>query len=289
MSLPNNYPQRIQSTIKQKTGLCVGFDPSSAVLASWGLPDTLEGLTVFTERLADVCLQLDVGFVKPQSAFYERFGWEGIKLLTTINTALRRAGIISLLDCKRGDIGSTAAAYADAYLATSDMSKYDAITVNPFLGYDTHQPFIDKLRAESVGIFIVVRSSNAGGDDIQTAQRHGGTTAENQSVALWLAGRIQQDNVACFGEGKQGAIGAVVGATLPDPTPLLEAMPSAFFLCPGIGAQGATFASVSKTVGHYVSQCIFPISRGISLGNPDKSQLLSAIKHYRNELEAIYA
>jgi len=279
-----NYPQRVQATLEKSTGLCVGLDPSKAMLASWGLSDTLDGLTAFSERMVEVCIQAGVGFVKPQSAFYERFSWIGMRLLSEINHALRRAGIMTIIDCKCGDIGSTVSAYAEAYLSGSDMTKYDAITVNPFLGYDTHQPFLDKIKAEPVGLFMVVRSSNPGADVLQTANIHSGET-----VATWLASRIHQDNVSCFGEDQKGAIGAVIGATLPDPRLLLDTMPSAFFLCPGVGAQGAILGDVINDLGSYAKQSIFPLSRGITLGVSDKKNLCESIKRLKSQLGAVYA
>lgn len=276
----NHYANRVASMIREKTGLCIGLDPSRELLHSWGSTDDLSGLKLFCERMRKVCIQSDIAFVKPQSAFFERFGWQGLQALTELNQALRTAGIFTILDCKRGDISSTAAAYADAYLSATNYCKYDAITVNPFLGFSSHQPYIDMIKQQAVGIFVVLRSSNPDASPIQQAM-----VDQNTSVANWLAAQICQQNAAISGTGNLGAIGAVVGATIDAPDTLLQNMRTSFFLCPGIGAQGASIASVKQTFGNYLKQCIFPVSRGISLDTPSEEGLLHKITKMKNKMK----
>ncbi len=275
------YSKRVQSLIKESTGLCVGLDPSTELLQSWGLSDNLEGLKAFCDRMLEVCIESKVAFAKPQSAFYERFGWEGMYVLTEMNKKLRSAGIFTILDCKRGDISSTAIAYADAYLSESDYSKYDAITVNPFLGYESHQPYIDIIKKQSVGIFIVMRSSNPDSHYIQQAR-----IDNDLPISTWLARKIFNDNLAIFGKSNLGAIGAVVGATIDSLGGLLDDMSTSFFLCPGIGAQGATVELVKKTFSQYIDQCIFPVSRGISMNTPSKKALIANVVELKTMLKS---
>ena len=279
-----SYPKRVYSKIKSCTGLCIGLDPSREQLLSWGLSDDLSGLQIFCNRMITVCIESGIAFAKPQSAFFERFNWEGIRILTETNQALRRAGIFTILDCKRGDIGSTALAYAQAYLSENDFSKYDAITVNPFLGYESQQPFFEILKTTNVGIFIVIRSSNADSHYIQEAIVEG-----NSSVAIWLAEQIQKVNVSIYGKDQLGSVGAVVGATLNSLTPLLDAMPSSFFLCPGIGAQGALIEDAVANFKAYRHQCIFPISRGITLGVSSEKELIDKVKKTQYSLRSCVA
>lgn len=275
------YAQRVSSLIESKTGLCVGLDPSPAQLAAWGLSDDIEGLTAFCETMVAACLTAEVGFVKPQSAFFERFGLPGLAQLSLVNKKLRSAGILVILDAKRGDISSTAEAYAQAYLSPDRDAHYDALTLNPFLGYASCAPYITQMKQAPVGVFVVMRSSNPGSERIQEAW-----VSPHVTVAVDLARAIEQDNQALVGPGALGPIGVVIGATLPRMQDLLAEMPSCFYLCPGVGAQGATVAEVKARFGDYFKQCIVPISRGISAAGPLPSALLEQIKTYQLEWAA---
>lgn len=276
------FPERVSHLLDTCSGLCVGFDPSTELLHSWRLTDDQNGLRQYHKVMVNACLNAKVGFVKPQIAFYERFGWQGLQLLTEMSIELRSHGILVILDCKRGDIGSTASAYADAYLSAFDLSKYEAITVNPFLGFSSLSPFIELIKRQEVGIFVIVRSSNEDSSTFQTAQTESGI-----SVAAWLAQKIKQENQAIFGEAKLGAVGAVIGSTLNDVQHLLEQMSTSFFLCPGIGAQGATFKSAVTNLGHFAKQCIFPVSRGLTSQIESETQLIARITAMRTELTQV--
>lgn len=267
-----SFPERIQHFIKKNSGLCVGFDPSQQLLASWKLTDDVEGLYQYTRKVMDACIKVGISFVKIQIAFYERFGWQGAKILSEMSYELRKAGIIVILDGKRGDIGSTASAYAEAYLSDHDLYKYDAMTVNPFLGFSSLEPYLSMVRTQRVGIFIILRSSNSDSSLFQEASTQNGDT-----VANCLASYIDEQNRTIFGEKKLGAIGAVIGSTVLHTKEILSKMPTTFFLCPGIGAQGATIESSIEHFGVSAARCIFPISRGLTLNIQSELHLIEKI------------
>jgi orotidine-5'-phosphate decarboxylase len=185
-------------------------------------------LTAVLERYA-----AQVAVVKPQSAFYEQLGWRGIEVLQRIVARARELGLLVLLDAKRGDIDSTAAAYA-AYLNPSGALPVDAITVNPYLGTDTLRPFIDAAREHDAGLFVLVKTSNPGAGDYQ--DRTVGQQRLFEVVAESL--RPAADSL----RGPQtgwSSLGVVVGATHPgDALRVRDRLPHALFLVPGYGAQG---------------------------------------------------
>ncbi len=275
-----DYAKRVLNKIQTQSGLCVGLDPSREQLLIWELNDSVEGLKIYCDRMLKVCVESQVTFVKLQSAFFERFGWEGARILADLNHCLRQAGIFTIFDGKRGDIGSTAEAYAAAYLSAQDLSKYDAMTINPFLGEESLTPFIKKMQEEDVGVFVVVRSSNPSSEKLQAAR-----VENEEKVAEWLARKIEQYNAFLSGDKNHGPVGAVIGATLLDLIPLLDLMPSAIFLCPGIGAQGASIEQALKTFKPYLKQCIFPMSRGITHSAFEEKALISKIINLRQKMQ----
>ena len=208
-----------ERTLRLKTSLCVGLDPR---LEAYRDPDHLRQHTL------DV-LEATAPFtacVKPQLAFYEALGLPGFQILEEVCSAARTLGLPVLLDGKRGDIGSTAAAYAQGWLTGRHAG--DALTVNPFLGFQTLRPFLDAARTNGGAIFVLVKTSNPDQADLQ-----GGGISEK--VAAW----ITQTNEETTGE-MYGPVGAVVGATHSrELAGYRERMPRALLLLPGLGAQGA--------------------------------------------------
>ena len=187
-------------------------------------------------------------------------------------------GALVILDAKRGDIASTATAYGEAFLGPDSAFGGDAITVSAYLGYGSLAPILDIARGAGAGTFIVVRSSNPEGSDVQRARLPDGRT-----VAEHLAERITADNTALAEDGL-GPIGAVVGATLGDETMgLVGLLPNALMLVPGIGAQGATVADVRVNFGRHARRVIPTISRGISRAGPDPDALRRRVEQYAEE------
>ncbi len=167
------FGARLHAAMQDRGPLCAGIDPHPGLLRAWGLDDDVAGLERFALTAADA-LAPRVAIVKPQSAFYERFGSRGIAVLERLVTTCRDAGSLVLLDVKRGDIGSTSQAYADAYLDPSSPLAADAITASPYLGFGSLEPMVDTARKHDAGIFVLALTSNPEGPEVQGARTGGG-------------------------------------------------------------------------------------------------------------------
>jgi orotidine-5'-phosphate decarboxylase len=199
------------------------------LLIDWGLPDSVAGLEIFATTMVDA-LADRVAVIKPQSAFFERFGSAGIAVLESTIRQCRSAGAVVILDVKRGDIGSTAQAYADAYLRPDSPIQADAVTVSPYLGLESIKPFLDTARAHGGGVFALALTSNPGGRLVQHARVEGGAT-----VAATVIDAMAELN---RGASPLGSFGVVVGATTGDTGHDLSRLHGPV-LAPGLGAQGA--------------------------------------------------
>ncbi len=235
--------------------LCLGIDPSADVLARWGCPNNTDGL----ERFADYLLarvEGRIGIVKPQIAFFERFGSVGLAVLERMNAVFRSRGTLVLIDAKRGDIGSTCAGYAQAFFAPDSPLRSDAVTATAYLGHASLRPLLDAARAADGCVFVVVKSSNPEGKALQGARERSGISVAH-SLARAVAAYNQEDPA-------RPACGAVVGAMhLPDDPMLLEQLGQSLILAPGIGPQGASFDDLRRcAVRHNV---IPPVSRQVLL------------------------
>lgn len=223
--------------------LCVGLDPHLASLP----PLFAQGsMAPADERTADaveafLAAVIDrvagrVAVLKPQIAFFEQLGWRGLRALERLGERARAAGLLVLLDAKRGDIGSTAEGYAAAYLGAAAALPVDALTVNPYLGFDTLEPFVQTARANGRGLFVLVKTSNSGSGDLQDRE------FEGEPLFVRVALGLARSEAALLG-AKTGwsSLGVVCGATWPDQARRVrEALPQALFLVPGYGAQGGS-------------------------------------------------
>ena len=218
------------------TPLCVGIDPHMALMPSFFCEAgqvTIKGLRQFSMNVIEAASGL-VPAVKPQAAMFEAFGPEGVAMLCEITKAARKAGLLVIMDAKRGDIGSTSAAYAQAYLGADAPFPSDALTINPWMGLDTLMPFIDRAKATGSGLFILVRTSNDGAADLQELETDGALVY--QKLAQKIAPLIEDENC----DSGLSSFGIVAGATVPEQAEALRALlPTAPFLIPGFGAQGA--------------------------------------------------
>jgi orotidine-5'-phosphate decarboxylase len=180
-----------------------------------------------------------VAILKPQIAFFEQLGWRGLRVLDRICRVAHEQGTMVLLDAKRGDIGSTAEGYASAYLASNAAMPVDAITLNPYLGFDTIDPFARVANSAGRGIFVLVKTSNPGSGDLQDRE------VEGEPLFGRVAEGLGRFEIALAGsETPWSSLGVVCGATWPDQARRVrEALPRALFLVPGYGAQGGSAAA----------------------------------------------
>jgi len=187
--------------------LCVGIDPHQALLASWDLPDTPRGLRDFALRIVDA-VGGRIAAVKPQSAFFERHGSAGIAVLEETLAALRAVGTLSILDVKRGDIGSTMSGYAQAYLVDGAPLAADAMTLSPYLGYDSLSPALELADASGRGVFVLALTSNPEGASVQHAST--GQGSRSSSVAADVVAGAARSNAAARDANTLGSVGLVV-------------------------------------------------------------------------------
>ena len=232
------FGARLHAAIEARGPFCVGIDPHAALLQEWGLDDDVAGLERFAMTVVEaVAPQASV--VKPQSAFYERFGSRGIAVLERVIAESRAAGALVLLDVKRGDIGSTSQAYADAYLDPTSPLASDAITVSPFLGFGSLDPIFDSARRHDGGVFVLALTSNKEGPEVQHA-----STTDGGTVAGLMLDHLRRLNADAE---PLGSFGAVVGATIGSTDEDLAF--NGPVLAPGFGAQGGTIADVRRLFG----------------------------------------
>lgn len=259
------FGARLHAALLARGPLCAGIDPHAALLARWGLPDSVDGLSRFALTAAEA-LAPRVAAVKPQSAFFERFGSRGIAVLEQVVQVCRDAGTLVVLDVKRGDIGSTAQAYADAYLSETAPVAVDAITASPYLGFGSLQPMLDVARASGTGVFVLALTSNPEGPQVQQARTDAGQT---------VAGAVLAELAAANGDAEPvGSFGAVVGATIG--TTAEDLAVNGPLLVPGIGAQGGTAADVRRIFDGVLDHVLPSSSRDILRAGPDPSALADA-------------
>ncbi|MER6012709.1 orotidine-5'-phosphate decarboxylase [Streptomyces bluensis] len=282
MSGPEPFGARLRRAMDERGPLCVGIDPHASLLTSWGLNDDVAGLERFSRTVVEA-LADRVAVLKPQSAFFERFGSRGVAVLEKSVEEARAAGALVVMDAKRGDIGSTMAAYAEAFLSKDAPLFSDALTVSPYLGYGALKPAVELARASGAGLFVLALTSNPEGREVQHALRTGDSGARN--VGATVLAHLAAENA---GEAPMGSFGAVVGATLGDLSSYdLEI--NGPLLAPGIGAQGATPADLPGTFGAAVRQVVPNVSRGVLRHGPDVAALRGSAERFAAEIGAAVA
>ncbi|MFF8714335.1 orotidine-5'-phosphate decarboxylase [Streptomyces sp. NPDC015184] len=272
---PEPFGARLRRAMDTRGPLCVGIDPHSSLLTSWGLADDIVGLERFTRTVVEA-LADRVAVLKPQSAFFERFGSRGIAVLEKAVEEARAAGALVLMDAKRGDIGSTMGAYAATYLDPASPLFSDAVTVSPYLGFGSLRPALDAAAASGAGVFVLALTSNPEGAEVQRA-----TAADGRSLAQLMLDHMAAENA---GASPLGSVGAVVGATLGDAGADLAI--NGPLLAPGIGAQGATPADLPGVFGDAVGNVVPSVSRGVLSRGPDAAGLRAAAERFADEIRA---
>ena len=260
------FGARLVDKLDERGALCAGIDPHPALLAAWGLPDSVDGLS----RFADSCVSAladTVAVVKPQSGLFEPYGARGIEVLERTVAACRAEGALVVVDVKRGDIGTTMAGYARAYLEPTAPLACDAITLSPFLGVGSLQPAFDLCDEHGTGAFVLALTSNPEGAQVQHARGGDGRT-----VAQTVLDELSRRNRAAV---PLGSLGAVVGATIDGADVDLSRL-NGPFLVPGLGAQGGTADDVRRLFGDALSAVVPSVSRELLSAGPDVVALRAA-------------
>lgn len=264
-----SFGSRLAAAMAARGPLCVGIDPHPQLLAEWGLNDDVAGLERFSLTVVEAVASLAAA-VKPQVALYERHGSAGMAVLERTLAACADAGVLSIADAKRGDIGSTMAAYADAWLRDGSSLAADSVTLSPYLGFESLRPALDLAAQYGRGVFVLALTSNPEGKSVQHV---GGS----DSVARRIAAAAAVENQR-YG-GSLGSVGLVVGATIGsalfDLDIDLEAVRGPI-LAPGLGAQGATPADLRATFGAAYPTVLATSSRGILAAGPSLAGLRAA-------------
>ena len=278
--MTTGFGTKLAHAMSSKGPLCVGIDPHRALVEAWGLTYDLAGL----ERFALTCVEAFAGrvaVVKPQSAFFEVFGSRGLAVLERVLIELREGGTLSILDAKRGDIGTTMAAYAEALLGRDAVAPADAVTVSPFLGYESLRPAIDLADETGRGVFVLALTSNPEGATVQHAVRGG------RSVAASIVEGATVDNALARERGGLGSVGLVIGATVGAAvTDLgLDLVTAATpVLAPGFGAQGGTALRLQRTFGSALPQVLASSSREILQAGPSVTRLAERAEQVADQL-----
>jgi orotidine-5'-phosphate decarboxylase len=268
-----SFGARLHEAMAARGPLCAGIDPHPSLMVEWGLADDVAGLERFALGAVEG-LAPHVSVVKPQSAFFERFGSRGVAVLERVIADSRAAGALVLLDVKRGDIGSTTQAYADAYLDPRSPLAADAITASPFLGFGSLDPMVQTAQQHDAGVFVLALTSNKEGPEVQLAR-----TEDGESVA----GRMLE-HLRSLNEGAEplGSFGAVVGATVGEVD--LDFAVNGPILAPGLGAQGGTADDILRIFGPAAGAVLPSSSRELLRRGPSAVALGDAARSLNDDL-----
>jgi orotidine-5'-phosphate decarboxylase len=274
---PDAYPRRLTERLAERGRLCVGIDPHPGLLRAWGLSTDAAGVERFARTVVD-SVGTEVAVFKPQSAFFETYGSAGIAVLERVLADLRDAGACSLLDVKRGDIGSTMDAYAAAYLTDGAPLAADAITLSPYLGFGSLDGAIELARSTGRGVYVLALTSNPEAPAVQHAR-----TADDKTI-----GQSIIDQAAARNAGDElGHVGVVVGATIESrageprsggPAAVDFSRLNGSILVPGLGFQGAKAEDLEGVFGTARDLVLPSMSREILRAGPDPDALRTAVR-----------
>lgn len=273
------FGSRLHQASLEHGRLCVGIDPHPGLLDAWSLPRTADGL----ERFTRICVDAFAGrvaLVKPQVAFFEAYGSHGYRVLEDAIAALREAGTLVVADAKRGDIGSTMAAYADAWFASGSPLEVDALTVSPYLGFGSLAPALEYCERDGKGLFVLAATSNPEGASVQRV-----ADTDGVSIAQKMVDAAAECNAASAERGEPGNVGVVVGATLSVP-PRLDRL-NGPILMPGVGAQGAGSEDVETVAGEMTPMAFPNVSRGVLAAGPAPESLQKELSQWNAKFPGI--
>ena len=268
--MSESFGQRLSAALSTHGALCVGIDPHAALLSAWGLDATASGARDFGLRVVEAA-RGRVGVVKPQVAFFERYGSQGFAALEDVMAAAREAGLLVIADAKRGDIGTTMEGYAHAWLEPGSPLEADAVTLSPYMGADSLRDTLSLAIRHGKGAFVLTATSNPEARALQSAIVDDAlAVGDHEHVAARVAHDVNEANIGA--PGALGSIGVVVGATvdriafgLGDVA--LAGMP---ILAPGFGAQGAQAADLGRLFGYVASAVVANESRSVLAVGPDR-------------------
>ncbi|WP_174722047.1 MULTISPECIES: orotidine-5'-phosphate decarboxylase [unclassified Cryobacterium] len=269
---PAAFGERLGNVFSVRGQVCVGIDPHAWLLTDWGLPDTAAGAESFGRQVVAAAAG-QVGLVKPQVAFYERFGSAGYLALERVLADARAAGLLTIADVKRGDLGTSVEAYGQAWLSEESPLEVDAITVNAYMGVGSLEPVFSLAAQTGKGIFVLAATSNPEAAALQRAVIAEGNQI-GQSVAQSVFGAVTERN-ARSGASSLGSVGVVLGATLDLATFGLDlsvapARGLTPILAPGFGHQGAQVVDLKNLYGGYAEGVIVSESRSVLAVGPDR-------------------
>jgi orotidine-5'-phosphate decarboxylase len=270
------FGERLATAREERGSLCVGIDPHPSLLAAWGLEDTPGGLERFSLTVLDAVGPVSAA-LKPQVALYERHGGRGIAVLEKLLARAAEAGVLTIADAKRGDIGSTMQGYAEAWLGDGRPLAADAVTLNPYLGFESLRPALDLAAATGRGVFVLALTSNPEG---RTVQHVGGSASVARSIAHAAAAENARSAHA-------GHVGLVIGATVGDAARTLgldlESLDGPI-LAPGVGEQGAGRSELRAAFGDALRFVLPTSSRAVLSAGPDLGALRARAEHTRDQL-----
>lgn len=286
-----SFGARLAAALDERGPLCVGIDPHEALLREWGLDATAAGVREFGLRVVEAAGAL-VGVVKPQVAFFERFGSAGFAALEDVQRAARDAGLLVIADAKRGDIGSTMEGYAAAWLAAGAPLEADAVTVSPYLGPDSLRDTLTTAVRAGKGVFVLAATSNPEAFALQSAQTADVASGDAETVAQRVARDVTWVNGSAAFEGDRlGPVGLVIGATVDRAAVGLDdaTLRGAPILAPGFGAQGAQPADLVRIFGALAPSVVANESRSVLSAGPDgiRSRIAERAALYRGLVEGI--
>ena len=270
-----SYGSRLAAVVARRGPLCVGLDPHPAILDRWGLPASPAGIERCARGMVEAMGE-GVAAFKPQSAFFEAYGSPGIAVLERTLADIAAVGAISILDVKRGDIGSTMDAYATAYLTDGSPLAADAVTLSPYLGFGSLGGAIDLARGQGRGVYVLALTSNPEGRDLQQAR-----VADGRSVVQVIVDEATRAN-----RGQElGPVGLVVGATV-GRTGVDFSRLNGSILAPGLGAQGGTADDLTEVFGAAVQLVLPSLSREVMVAGPDPAALRTVASRIVGEMKA---